>query len=300
MCLAATSWRTFDDPESRVPNPESRPYPIDDAALHHVFDGGWMWVLRFGNGVTSAGVAVEDWLADELKLAEGEPAWRRLLARFPSIATQFADARPIRSFTWMPRMAYRAAECVGERWAMLPSAAAFIDPLFSTGIPLTLLGIERLASAFGQAGLNLPAYSDATLADADRTARFIAGSYAGFRDFPMFASYSMFYFAAASFSEMARRLDSPRTPRGFLCGDSDRFTGAMTRLSPAAIRDVAHDRYERDVTTAIADWNVAGLCDPDKKNWYGVDLDDTIRGADKLGLTRKQVRERLGPVACTF
>ena len=126
----------------------------------------------------------------------------------------------------MPRLAYRAAEAAGERWAMLPSAAAFIDPLFSTGIPLTLLGIERLAGALGQAGLTEDGlktrlYSDATLADADRTARFIAGSYAGFRDFPMFASYSMFYFAAASFSEMARRLDSPRTPRGFLCGDSD-------------------------------------------------------------------------------
>ena len=294
-------------PESRIPDPESRvpvPYPIDDAALHHVFDGGWMWVLRFGNGVTSAGVAVEDRLADELKLAEGEPAWRRLLARYPSIANQFADARPIRAFTWMPRMAYRAAECVGDRWAMLPSAAAFIDPLFSTGIPLTLLGIERLAGAFGQAGLAPQAglktrlYGDATLADADRTARFIAGSYAGFRDFPMFASYSMFYFAAASFSEMARRLDSPRTPRGFLCGDSDRFSSAMTRLSPVATGDVEHDRYERDVATAIADWNVAGLCDPDKRNWYGVDLDDTIRGADKLRLTRNQVRERLGLVAC--
>ena len=185
---------------------------------------------------------------------------------------------------------------------MLPSAAAFIDPLFSTGIPLTLLGIERLAGAFGQAGLTPQAglktrlYSDATLADADRTARFIAGSYAGFRDFPMFASYSMFYFAAASFSEMARRLDSPRTPRGFLCGDSDRFTSAMTRCLRSRHGEVEHDRYARDVTTAIADWNVAGLCDPDKKNWYGVDLDDTIRGADKLGLTRKQVRERLGPV----
>ena len=295
------------NPESRIPDPESRvpvPYPIDDAALHHVFDGGWMWVLRFGNGVTSAGVAVEDGLADELKLAEGEPAWRRLLARYPSIANQFADARPIRAFTWMPRLAYRAAECVGDRWAMLPSAAAFIDPLFSTGIPLTLLGIERLAGAFGQAGLAPQAglktrlYGDATLADADRTARFITGSYAGFRDFPMFASYSMFYFAAASFSEMARRLDSPRTPRGFLCGDSDRFSSAMTCLSPVATGDVEHDRYERDVATAIADWNVAGLCDPDKRNWYGVDLDDTIRGADKLRLTRNQVRERLGLVAC--
>jgi FADH2 O2-dependent halogenase len=287
------------NPGSRIPNPGSRiPYPMDDAALHHVFDGGWMWVLRFGNGVTSAGVAVEDWLADELKLAEGEPAWRRLLARYPSIATQFADARPIRSFTWMPRLAYRAAEAAGERWAMLPSAAAFIDPLFSTGIPLTLLGIERFAGALGQAGLET--YSEATLADADRTARFIAGSYAGFRDFPMFASYSMFYFAAASFSEMARRLDSPRTPRGFLCGDSAPFTSAMARLSPVATREVEHDRYARDVTTAIADWNVAGLCDSDKKNWYDVDLDDTIRGADKLGLTRKQVRERLGPLACTL
>jgi FADH2 O2-dependent halogenase len=287
------------NPEPRIPSPESQPpYPIDDAALHHVFDGGWMWVLRFGNGVTSAGVAVEDWLADELKLAEGEPAWRRLLARYPSIATQFADARPIRSFTWMPRLAYRAAEAAGERWAMLPSAAAFIDPLFSTGIPLTLLGIERFAGALGQP--RLETFSEATLADADRTARFIAGSYAGFRDFPMFASYSMFYFAAASFSEMARRLDSPRTPRGFLCGDSAPFTSAMTRLSPVVTGEVEHDRYARDVTTAIADWNVAGLSDQDKKNWYDVDLDDTIRGADKFRLTRKQVRERLGPLACTF
>jgi len=237
---------------SRVPSPESRlptPYPIDDAALHHVFDGGWMWVLRFANGVTSAGFAVEDWLADDVKLAEGEPAWHRLLARYPSIRAQFAGARPIRSFAWMPRLAYRAAQAAGERWAMLPSAAAFIDPLFSTGIPLTLLGIERLArileGGVDQAGRKArlytassggssdpPSYNDATLADADRTAQFIAGSYAGFQRFPLFTSYSMFYFAAASYSEMARRLDSPKTPRGFLCGDSDRFTGAMARLSP--------------------------------------------------------------------
>jgi FADH2 O2-dependent halogenase len=287
----------------RVAGPEPlSPYPVDDAALHHVFDGGWMWVLRFGNGVTSAGVAVEDWLADELRLAEGEPAWRRLLARYPSIAAQFADARPTRSFTWMPRLAYRATECAGERWAMLPSAAAFIDPLFSTGIPLTLLGIERLAQVL-EGGLNhigsrVSVYSRATLADADRTATFIAGSYDGFRDFPMFASYSMFYFAAASFSEMARRLGSPKTPRGFLCGDSAAFISAMTRLSPAASQS---DRgaYDSEVARAIADWNIAGLCDAQKQNWYGVDFDDTIAGADKLGLTRKQVRDRLTAGACS-
>jgi len=285
---------------------DATPYPVDDAALHHVFDGGWMWVLRFGNGVTSAGVAVEDWLAAEIRLADGEPAWHRLLARYPSVAAQFADARPIRAFTWMPRMAYRADVAAGERWAMLPSAAAFIDPLFSTGIPLTLLGIERLAGLLSDPGVktrlprarsamasDVSPYSALTLADADRTARFIAGTYGGFRDFPVFASYSMFYFAAASFSEMARRLDSPRTPRGFLCGDSDRFTSALRRLSPAGEAGISRDRYASEVATAIEDWNVAGLCDADRRNWYGVDLDDTIRGAEKLGLTRKEVRERL-------
>ena len=89
-----------------------------------------MWVLRFGNGVTSAGVAVTDALATDLRLAEGEPAWRRLLAQYPSIGAQFADARPIREFMWMPRLAYRTAVAAGNRWAMLPSAAAFVDPLF--------------------------------------------------------------------------------------------------------------------------------------------------------------------------
>src|SRR5512134_352451 len=83
------------------------PYPLDDAALHHVFDGGWMWVLRFNNGVTSAGIAVTDELANELRIADGEPAWRRFLSKFPSIAAQFADARAVREFTWQSRLTYR-------------------------------------------------------------------------------------------------------------------------------------------------------------------------------------------------
>jgi FADH2 O2-dependent halogenase len=272
---------------------------MDDAALHHVFDGGWMWVLRFANGVTSAGVAVEDWLAEDLKLADGEPAWHRLLARYPSVAAQFADARPTRSFTWMPRLAYRAAGAAGDRWAMLPSAAAFIDPLFSTGIPLTLVGIERLArileDGLEQAGLKtrLYDYASATLEDADRTARFIAGSYAGFRQFPMFTAYSMFYFAAASFSEMARRLASAHTPRRFLCGDAGPFAAGLDRLSPAVWRHDDDSDYARRVASAVADWNVAGLCDSGKRNWYAVDLDDTVRGAGKLGMTPEAVRAGL-------
>ena len=33
--------------------------PCDAAALHQIVDGGWMWVLRFDQGVTSAGFSLD-------------------------------------------------------------------------------------------------------------------------------------------------------------------------------------------------------------------------------------------------
>lgn len=126
---------------------ETPPYPIDDAAVHHVFDGGWIWVLRFNNGLTSAGVAVTDELARELHLAEGAPAWKRLLQRLPTVASQFTEADPQLPFIHAPRLSFRSEAILGERWALLPSAAGFIDPLLSTGFPLTLLGVARVAEA---------------------------------------------------------------------------------------------------------------------------------------------------------
>jgi FADH2 O2-dependent halogenase len=268
--------------------PADPPYPADDAALHHVFDGGWMWVLRFGNGVTSAGIAVTDALAADLRLSDGEPAWRRFLARYPSIAAQFAGAAPIRAFTWMPRLAWRAEVAAGPAWAMLPSAAAFVDPLFSTGFPLTLLGIERIARILeggSTSNLQLPPppspvasgvgcrelgvwdhYSESTLAEADHTAAYIAGCYAAFPRFDQFAAYSMFYFAAASYGESARRLGFS-APARFLAADHPQFGEASRRLSPARTSLRGRD-YTDAVAGAVRPLNIAGLCDPDRRNWY--------------------------------
>ena len=280
---------------------EGVPYAMDDAALHHVFDGGWMWVLRFGNGATSAGIAVTDELADELRLADGEPAWRRFLSLYPSVAAQFADARPTREFTWMPRMPWRVERASGPGWAMLPSAAGFVDPLFSTGIPLTLLGIERLARRLEAEAPHKGApddrnsdprspipepYAATTLGDVDHTARFVAGCYAAFPRFEQFAAYSMFYFAAASFAEMSRRLGVHSAGARFLAADRTAFADALAALSPQA--RPFDDGYTEEVARAIEPLNIAGLCDAAKGNWYPVDLQDTVRGAAKLGVTQER------------
>jgi len=81
--------------EMRSSELSASPYPADDAALHHVFDGGWIWVLRFSNGIVSAGCAVTGSLAAELRLSEGDSAWARLLSRLPTVREEFSAARPV-------------------------------------------------------------------------------------------------------------------------------------------------------------------------------------------------------------
>lgn len=276
--------------------PGTPPYPADDAALHHVFDGGWMWVLRFGNGVTSAGFAMTDALGAEVGLpGNTEAAWQRFMQRFPSIGRQFADAVPTRPLTYMPRLSYRTTQAAGDGWVMLPSAATFIDPLFSTGFPLTLLGIERLGRILEQAWdkpilpEQLKTFGALTLAEADATAEFIGGCWRAFGTFSLFTSLSMFYFTAASYSEMARRLNKHPLVTRFLAADRAEFRDGLTaclRSLPGETADLPTlIAFDRQVAESVACLNIAGLCDPHKRNWYGVDLHDVVRGAAKLELT---------------
>ena len=277
------------DEMSEYRSEETAPYPMDDAALHHVFDGGWMWVLRFNNGITSAGVSVTEEFAAEIKLHEKEGAWSRFMERFPTIGKQFSEAIAVQPFYYSEGLSFRCEKVVGEGWAMLPSAAAFVDPLFSTGFPLTLLGVQRLAnilvSSWGKSDFSarLQEYERITFEEADWTAKFIGGCFSSFPRFSQFAAFSMFYFAAASFSEMTRRLDRRKLVSRFLAADRPEFAnglrGELERLAAPACDDSS--LYE-GVRNSIANMNVAGLCKPEKRNWYGADLQDVVDASHLL------------------
>jgi len=270
----------------------SPPFPPDAAALHHVFPGGWIWVLRFNNGVTSAGVAATREVARELRFAEGEPAWERLLARLPAVREQFAEARPVRAFEHAPRLAFRSSVAVGPQWALLPSAAGFVDPLLSTGFALTLLGVTRLAEALEQ-DWNTPRFAERlaqyerdTFAELDAAERLVAALYRRMHDFRKFAALSLAYFAAVSFAETARRLGRPELAGGFLFRDHPKFGETMRAL--CSCDDLSCEEIER----AIAPFNIAGLHDRSRHNWHPVDATDLFAGAHKLGAKREEI-ERL-------
>ena len=285
---------------SRIDEPP--PYPIDDAAVHHVFDGGWVWVLQFNNGVTSAGVAATDELASRLGLSDGAKAWERLLDLIPALKRQFATATTERPFVHMPHMGFRSSTIVGSKWALLPSAAGFVDPLLSTGIPLTLLGVTRLAEIIEQNwgterfDERLRTYAAQTDGELMATAGLIASLYTNMNNFPVFVSLTLLYFAAASFSETARRLGKPHLAGSFLLCEDPVFGPACIRLLERARRSLTEQEsaeLTRDILEVIEPFNVAGLGRRERRNWYPVEVDDLVNAAGKLGASRREVMELL-------
>jgi tetracycline 7-halogenase / FADH2 O2-dependent halogenase len=244
---------------------EHDPYPAEGAAVHHIFDGGWAWVLRFNNGVTSAGVAVTDEVANELKLSEGEPAWERILDRLPRLKAQWANATACQPFHHVPRLSFRSATIAGHRWAMLPSAAGFVDPMLSTGFPLTLLGIERLAKVLSH-DYKTEQYAKETEQDLLAANRLVSALYANLANFDAFTRLSMIYFVAVSFAETAHRLGRPELAPGFLLRNHPGFQN-----------------------WSIERFNLGHFGDPARTNRYPVLAEDLLEARHKLGATREEI-----------
>jgi tetracycline 7-halogenase / FADH2 O2-dependent halogenase len=251
------------------------PFPCDAAALHHVIDGGWMWVLRFDNGVTSAGFSLDTTRhpLDTNRSAEDE--WSALLASYPSIQHQFAHATPVTDLIRTTRQQRRLQTAAGEDWAALPHAACFVDPWLSPGIAFTMYGLDRLARILTDSWSSpdradrLTAYSDAVFREASLVDRITSTCFANLDRFEVLAATTMLYFAAAIFSEEAIRTGTAADDDEFLLAHDDRFLTIVDKVCEASRRpDISPQTLSEMVRNLIAPYNSAGLCDPMRSNMY--------------------------------
>ena len=255
------------------------PYPCDQAALHHIIDGGWMWMLRFDNGITSVG-----WSLDPRRHpvpAHLSPAeeWQHLLSRYPSISEQLRGARPALPFTTetpvvrtgrLQRLASRAA---GANWALLPHTAGFIDPFYSTGIAQSLLGVESLAAILSGSGTpadraaGLERYSQRLKQEIVLIDQFVSlASQTMGRDPRLLHAASMLYFAAATTYE-ARRKNGARG--AFLLADDEEFLRVVEVLHATLQQGCESiDAWVRSVRLLTQPWNAVGLFQPLHPNMY--------------------------------
>jgi FADH2 O2-dependent halogenase len=249
--------------------------------------------------------------AQTLGASYKEPSalWSELLARYPTIGDAFAEATPTMRIAAQPLVQHRLSRSTGDRWAMLPHAYAFVDPLFSTGIAWGLRAVERLALAFedAAAGTRVPdlqtlaRYDAALSAEADQIDLVVAGAYEAIAHFDLFAAQAMLYFATVSFAEVSQRL-APSDDvawKGFL-GVGDEVLGPLPRESHHRLTAITQGRGRAGSASErqeFADWiartlasrNVAGLADPSRHNLYPVDLDVLVERHELLGMSREQV-----------
>lgn len=202
------------------------PFPCDAAALHHVFDGGWMWVLRLDSGVVSAGFSL---CPEKFPLASaGAPLeeWNRMLARFPGIAKQFQGSRTLREWVQTGDMQYRSKQMAGPGFVQLPHAAYFLDPLFSPGMAHSFLAVERLADILGTHSgkwnsealeASITHYAARMVQEMEHIDTLLAGCHRSMHDFSAFVAQCMLYFSGAILHEEARRRDATQSASlGFL------------------------------------------------------------------------------------
>ena len=126
--------------EDILPKKEHKmPYSMDQTTLHHIFDGGWMWVIPFDNhrnatnNLASVGVVLDmkKW-PDEGLPADEE--FNRIINLFPDIKRQFIAAKPVRNWVSSKCLQYSSSQHYVKRYFAMPQVATFIDPLFSSGL----------------------------------------------------------------------------------------------------------------------------------------------------------------------
>ena len=278
---------------------QDAPYPPDDAAVHHLIDGGWIWVLRFANGITSAGAMLERGRWG--RLAENEPReiWQAVLKAHPSVESTFNRAEEVVPMRVQPSVSFRFAEAHGSNWTLLPSATGFVDPMLSSGFALTLLGVWRLVEGL-QASGRVPAdYSTRVIEELRFVDLMVAVLYKSMPHFDLFAAVSKLYFAAASFSETQIRLGSVDLGSyEFLMHDSAEFGDSAKRVLDEILTTPTIDRLSiaemiSTIGQIIEPIDIAGLGDVSRGSWFPASANDLFENASKLGTDRPAIEAML-------
>lgn len=180
---------------------------ISQCTLHHVFDGGWIWVIPFNNhsratnAIASVGLVLD---CNKYPYAGKDPEaefWE-FAERFDLVKQQLSNAQTVRPWVGSkgPMQYSSSVDPVTHRAALVGPAHSFVDPLFSPGINTTLGFIFGLMPKVINSvknddyclslyeGLNKDYISTGNMWD-----RMIHGSYIAFRNTDLWDAWFKFW-----------------------------------------------------------------------------------------------------------
>ncbi|PZD72202.1 Kynurenine 3-monooxygenase [Acaryochloris thomasi RCC1774] len=186
------------------------PFQLSEGTLHHVFEGGWLWVIPFNNHakstnpLCSVGLMLDPRVHPQQSELSPEAEFYQFIERFPGIAAQFTQAKAVRDWTRTGRIQYSVKQVVGDRNCLLGQAAGFIDPLFSKGLYTSLsctsLLADRLLAAHKTGDYSASFFKpveEMTLGFIQANDHLVANAYRSFADYRLWQPFSVLWLLGA-------------------------------------------------------------------------------------------------------
>ncbi len=113
------------------------------ATNHYMGFGYWVWFIPLGNSETSVGIVFDTRLVEVDRGSGMAAAYQAFLQRIPMAAELLQGARmrseDLRTYS---NLAYSTRQYMGDGWALLGDAAAFLDPYYSPGLDHASFSVE--------------------------------------------------------------------------------------------------------------------------------------------------------------
>lgn len=118
-----------------------------------LFDGGWWWMIPFKDGDTSVGMVFEKGYSKTKRGLSSEEMMTQALEHLPHLKHYLRNATRFLPVGAQGNWSYRSTQFYGDRLLMVGDSAAFVDPLFSTGVLFAINGakfaVEHIERALG-------------------------------------------------------------------------------------------------------------------------------------------------------
>jgi flavin-dependent dehydrogenase len=106
-------------------------------------DMGWIWLIPISESVTSVGAVIPQSVYRRESKAVPEDSLTHYLTGTAGLAPLLAHARRVAPARFDADYSYLGSSLAGDRWIAVGDAAAFLDPIFSTGVLLAMqAGLE--------------------------------------------------------------------------------------------------------------------------------------------------------------
>ena len=133
---------------------------LHEGTLHHVFDGGWIWVIPFSNykrsssKLASVGIMLDTEKFPLNSELSAEDEFLSIINKFPMISAHLKPTKNVRPWIRTEQIQYSANQSVGHRHMITNNTFGFVDALYSNGL------VNTFESVFYASKIILKAFKD--------------------------------------------------------------------------------------------------------------------------------------------